>query len=400
MADKVIIQDVSSGHLSRSKLNSNFQNIKDYIEDKSLSRDNEPGCPNQMENELDMNSNRIINLADGINPKDGVNLSQLQTLITGEEVSGTVARFREIVYPVAGQFTIDFTTINFVPGINNLSIYVDGVHQINGIDYNEVDEDSVTFIQPFVGNETVIAYINETTTTNYPAENFYQEFEIIATAGQSTYPTGMADLSDNPAATYVYVNGIIQTGNYTIVTNGSATQDVVFDAGTAAQIEDGDVVALRTSSVYYTGGGAGGGGGINFDGDFNKQGIWWNIVNGEWEATPFTLGRHTLAAYQAGPVPSSQTWFKYTSVDKYMLPENLAGSEAECTVAPSADTTFDIRKNAVSIGSFVILNGATEGTFTFASEVSFVAGDSLEVVSPSTTNGMTELSLSLKGFKE
>jgi hypothetical protein len=395
MADKVVIQDVQSGHLSRSKLNSNFQEIKRYIEDQSLSRDNTEGCPNQMEQELDMNSNRIINLADGINPKDGVNLSQLQSLIIGEEVQGTVARFREIVYPVSGQFTVDFSTILFTPGINNLSVYVDGVHQINGIHYNEVDSNTITFVQSFIGNETLIAYINETTTTDYPASNFYQAFESVATEGQATFPTGLADLSDNPDATYVYVNGIIQTGNYSIVTNGSATQDVVFDAGTAAQIEAGDVVSLRTSSVYYTAGGAG----IDFDGDFDRQGIWWNLTENKWEGTPHTIGNVTLAFYAQGAVPGSITWAKYDATDGYTLPQDLPGSVAEVDTAPSQDVVIDIQKNEVSVGSITVPTGLTTATFILAADVSFASEDSLRLVTPSVTAGITNLSISLKGRK-
>lgn len=64
--------------LSIQQLNSNFQKIVDAF-DNTVSRDG--STPNNMESELDMDSNRIINVSNSIHSKDAVNLSQLQAIV-------------------------------------------------------------------------------------------------------------------------------------------------------------------------------------------------------------------------------------------------------------------------------------------------------------------------------
>lgn len=58
---KIVLQDTNSGY-NLSKINSNFDVIEEFINDKVLSRDNPTGDANQMVQTLDMNGQRIINL--------------------------------------------------------------------------------------------------------------------------------------------------------------------------------------------------------------------------------------------------------------------------------------------------------------------------------------------------
>lgn len=67
-----------------SLLNDNFDSIEDFA-DNSLSRDGT--SPNQMEAQLDMNSNRIINLAGGVDVNDAVTMAQLEA--AGTYTAGT-----------------------------------------------------------------------------------------------------------------------------------------------------------------------------------------------------------------------------------------------------------------------------------------------------------------------
>lgn len=61
MAKKTALT-VSSGFASQTQINNEFAAIAAEFNDKVLYRDNPVGEPNSMNNDLDMNSNRIINL--------------------------------------------------------------------------------------------------------------------------------------------------------------------------------------------------------------------------------------------------------------------------------------------------------------------------------------------------
>jgi Coiled stalk of trimeric autotransporter adhesin len=80
---KLVLDDVQNIYgnttAAETALNNNFSKIEAAIE-KTLSRDGT--TPNTMSANLDMNSQRITNLAPGINPTDGVTVSQLQAVDT------------------------------------------------------------------------------------------------------------------------------------------------------------------------------------------------------------------------------------------------------------------------------------------------------------------------------
>jgi len=58
---KVTLSDITAGYASASALNVSFNAIEDEFNNKVLYRNNPSGEPNQMENDLDMNSNDILN---------------------------------------------------------------------------------------------------------------------------------------------------------------------------------------------------------------------------------------------------------------------------------------------------------------------------------------------------
>lgn len=60
---------------------------------------------------------------------------------------------------------------------------------------------------------------------------------------------------------------------------------------------------------------------------------------------------------------------------------------ASVLTEPDGTTDFDIRKNGVQVGTIEILSGASTGTFTVGSDVSFVAGDRLSIVT-TTSNAV------------
>jgi len=86
---KIVLSDVASGY-NRQRINENFQALEDELNNKVLYRDNPAGQPNVMVNDLDMNSNDVLNagtVAVQVITLDGVNYS---TVLDGKvtEASG------------------------------------------------------------------------------------------------------------------------------------------------------------------------------------------------------------------------------------------------------------------------------------------------------------------------
>lgn len=83
---KIELDNITSG-FSTQKINANFQKIKNEINNKMLSRD--PGTePNVMLDDLDMNSNRILNLPKPLTLTEPVRLIDIQGLGSGGGTGG------------------------------------------------------------------------------------------------------------------------------------------------------------------------------------------------------------------------------------------------------------------------------------------------------------------------
>ena len=153
MAKKPTITTVASGFQSTATINNNFQNLKDAF-DNTLSLDG--STPNAMNADLDMNGNDIINVgsANGnaiitVNTGDAryvntsgdtmtgtLNTPSLYTnglYINGNPVLPSTLTYNGIVkeskVSTSGQTVFNLSGISYTPGINNLSVYVDGVYQ-------------------------------------------------------------------------------------------------------------------------------------------------------------------------------------------------------------------------------------------------------------------------------
>lgn len=79
---KIIIEDVKSGY-NLGKINANFVEIQRVIDHEVLMRDNtaHPNEPNQVEQDIDMNSNRILNVALPVNGGDVVTLDGMRKYV-------------------------------------------------------------------------------------------------------------------------------------------------------------------------------------------------------------------------------------------------------------------------------------------------------------------------------
>lgn len=101
---KFTLNSILSGFQSISLFNSNNDKIEDHLNNKILYRDNPLGEPNQMENNLDMNSNRILNLPVPVNDTEPARLVDL-TNITSIDV--------DVITSVG---TDNFTNESSIPG--------------------------------------------------------------------------------------------------------------------------------------------------------------------------------------------------------------------------------------------------------------------------------------------
>jgi hypothetical protein len=61
---KITLPTISSGYATTTQLNNAFDAIETELQNKVLYRNNPVGEPNVMEQDLDMNSNKIINVGD------------------------------------------------------------------------------------------------------------------------------------------------------------------------------------------------------------------------------------------------------------------------------------------------------------------------------------------------
>jgi hypothetical protein len=105
-----------------------------------------------------------------------------------------------------------------------------------------------------------------------------------------------------------------------------------------------------------------------------------------------------VASFLQGLLTDSEKLTTYTAIGAYTLPINLTDSQAYTEVVATAAATIDIQKNGASIGTINFALGANVGTFTFASAVSFVAGDRLQLVNQATADTtLADVSINLKG---
>ena len=137
---KITLNNLTTNFGSQALHNANNDTVEDHLNNKVLYRDNPAGEPNAMQQELDMNSNRIINIGDAVNAQDAVTFKQFLnagTLNTSVYMVEEVFAFAD--FTVGTGITTITTTTDMVPGVNNLMVFVNGVAQPYNIGYTVVD---------------------------------------------------------------------------------------------------------------------------------------------------------------------------------------------------------------------------------------------------------------------
>ena len=139
---KLTLNNIGSRYGSIDALNDNSDLIEAALEN-TLSRDGTG--PNNMESDLDMDSNSIINVG---NIATGSLAISGALTIGGLPVSpGTVnytGVVKQTLVATSGQTVFNLTSVTYSPFTNNLSVFVDGVYQ-NPSRYTETSSTTVTF---------------------------------------------------------------------------------------------------------------------------------------------------------------------------------------------------------------------------------------------------------------
>lgn len=187
------LRDVGSGY-KRTSINANFTDIENEINNNLLSKNGGIG----LEADLDANSQKVINLADGVFGSDAVTLDQLNGAISAAG-SGLIASQTEVQLgsqAVANVFT--FTGITYTVGGNNLYVFRNGQKLGRVEDYTETSTSSITLtFSPNASDRfefvTNIATTNSATTTSAVTHTESGTDYNLATYLQNRYVVNVKD---------------------------------------------------------------------------------------------------------------------------------------------------------------------------------------------------------------
>jgi hypothetical protein len=151
----------------------------------------------------------------------------------------------EVITATAGQTVFNLTTINYPPGTNSLSVYIDGVNQYVGDSYLETDSDTVTFTAGLhVGAEVKFTTAVQTSLGATDASNVSYDPPFT-----NSVPTNV----ENKLAQYVSVKDFGAVGDG-VADDTAAIQDAIDFAQT-----DGNAIYAPAGVYAVTG--------LTYDGD-------------------------------------------------------------------------------------------------------------------------------------
>lgn len=236
-----------SGFRSDDDLNTELQSIQTGLEN-SLSRNGD--SPNDMTVELDMGSNKLINVAAGLAGTDGVNVTQVNqiaTTIANTVINtGAVPQAQTTGDPITINYGIatgsqglntrtefDLDTLFGVTTVTGLTIAINGVIQYPG-SYTVTDTTLVTFSESLNTDDDVLFVYGDLTTLPVFSNALatLQETTATATAGQTVFTAPTYVIGRNQLM--VHIDGVMQSlgfGDYTETTTTSITLDTAMAGG-------------------------------------------------------------------------------------------------------------------------------------------------------------------------
>lgn len=139
---KIDLETLSSGYQSTSNLNNNFQAIEDELNDKVLYRNPPSGEDNSMKADLDMSSQRMLNLPSATTRTEPATYGQL--LDAANTGLTSITTLSEEQNPSSdGQALFTLAVVVYTPGAKNLVVYRNGV-KVPRSQYSETSTTSIT----------------------------------------------------------------------------------------------------------------------------------------------------------------------------------------------------------------------------------------------------------------
>ena len=94
----------------------------------------------------------------------------------------------------------------------------------------------------------------------------------------------------------------------------------------------------------------------------------------------------TVSGSQTGSATANLVVQRYVFADTVTFQAGLIGSQGKAGVPAAATATYQISKNGATVGTMVFAAGATTATFTMGSATTYLAGDVLTVVAPTSSD--------------
>ena len=207
---KLTLTDITSGYASTTTINANNALVEAALEN-TLSLDGT--APNAMQVDLDMNSNKLTNVANGSNSQDAVTLAQVESL-TGQAVVGFLT---EIVQDTSPQLGGNLLTGGYNVTMSSTDQIVFNTATSAGSMYHDGSD---LRVQSGVGDINLVSAAD----MNITADNVYTTGELYLTDGASLW-FGAGDGTDGDVE--MRYNG---TSNALLfVSSSAADRPILFD---------------------------------------------------------------------------------------------------------------------------------------------------------------------------